>query len=182
MLKALKRDFDERVKKHTQQCRLNYYASKIQHKYLRYHIRTYSLIDLKSGCSNSKEHLSLTASNRKMVNKLRNALNISAMLKHAQANTRASHTMLKFLAAFHRLQNWKRQAISIIDKCRKIRTRGKLIFCQNRVRMSILRQLWNDQKSTMITNLNKQKSKKKAATLRNKRIGDLIQISDEIRE
>ena len=33
----------------------------------------------------------------------------------------------------------------------------------------------------MITNLNKQKSKKKAA-MRNKRIGDLIQISEEVRE
>ena len=108
ILKSLKRDLDERVKKHTQQCRLNYYASKIQHKYLRYHIRTYSFCDINSVSSGSKDKLSLIASNRKMVNKLRNSLNIYTLLKHEQASSMASQTILKFLTAFHRMQNWKR--------------------------------------------------------------------------
>lgn len=40
-----------------------------------------------------------------------------------------------------------------IDKVRKIRARGKLIYCTNKVRMCILRRMWDDQKRIMIDEL-----------------------------
>lgn len=51
----------------------------------------------------------------------------------------------------------------------------------NRVRMCILRQMWNEQKQAMIKNLKKGTTKKKDA-LRKKRLNKLLRLTDEVRE
>ena len=51
----------------------------------------------------------------------------------------------------------------------------------NRVRMCILKQMWNDQKRTMVQNLKAIKSKKKEA-LRKKRVAKLMRLGDEVRD
>lgn len=62
-----------------------------------------------------------------------------------------------------------------------MQVRGKKIACMNRIRMCILRQMWNEQKRIMIQNLNQQKSKKKEG-IRKKRIEKLYMLGDEVRD
>jgi len=72
-------------------------------------------------------------------------------------------------------------AMSTIAKCRKMQVRGKKIACMNRIRMSILKQMWSEQKRIMIQNLNQLRSKKKES-MRKRRISKLIRLDDEVRD
>ena len=82
-------------------------------------------------------------------------------LKHEPATFSAAVLMTKFLAATQRLDNLKKMTLQMVTKVKKIQTQGKKIFCMNRVRISVLRQMWNDQKRIMVENLKTKKSPKK---------------------
>mmetsp|Transcript_30110 Transcript_30110/g.39976 ORF Transcript_30110/g.39976 Transcript_30110/m.39976 type:complete len:86 (+) Transcript_30110:745-1002(+) len=62
-----------------------------------------------------------------------------------------------------------------------MQVRGKKIFLMNKIRMQILRLLWNDQRQSMIDNLKKPGPRKKE-TLRKKRLALLMRMNDEVRE
>ena len=62
-----------------------------------------------------------------------------------------------------------------------MRERGKNIFIMNKIRLCILRNMWNDQKRLMIQNL-KKPTKKKKENLRKKRLGSLMRLGDDVRE
>ena len=81
-------------------------------------------------------------------------------LKYEPANFSAAVLMTKFLAATQRLDNLKKICLQMVHKVKKIQTQGKKIFCMNRVRVSVLRQMWNEQKRHMIENLKTKKSPK----------------------
>ena len=74
---------------------------------------------------------------------------------HNGARFQAMLQMTKFLAANQQTHNLKNQTNLLIVKCKKIQARCRKIACMNKVRMSILRQIWNDQKHVMIVNLKK---------------------------
>ena len=72
----------------------------------------------------------------------------------------ASLIMLKLLAATQRIANLRNVTISTISKCKQMQIRGRKIACMNKIRMSILKQMWNDQKYIMIKNLQMTTKKK----------------------
>lgn len=91
--------------------------------------------------------------------------------------------MVKFLAATQRIDNMKRMTIDVLRKCKKIRERGKLICCMNRVRLNILHQMWDNEKTAMIKALSKKAHlNKKLGSKLKKRIGELMSIEPEVKE
>ena len=91
----------------------------------------------------------------------------------------------KFLVATQRIDNLKKMTLQTVAKVIKIQLQGKRIFCMNRIRLCVLRQMWNNQKRQMIENLkvNKAGSKKKHENqLRKKRLVALMALDDKVRE
>lgn len=65
----------------------------------------------------------------------------------------------------------------------KIQAQGKKIFCMNRVRMGVLRMLWNKQKQLMIEQLKKSKSpRKKDNKKRTNALVSFMSLEEEVRE
>lgn len=62
-----------------------------------------------------------------------------------------------------------------------MQVRGRKICLMNKVRMSILRQLWNDQRQMMIENLKKPGPKKKEAS-RRKHLQAIMRVKEDLRE
>lgn len=62
-----------------------------------------------------------------------------------------------------------------------MQVRGKKIFCMNKIRLAILRQMWNDHKHILIQNLKKPGQKKKEK-LRKKRLNKLLCLTEAVRE
>ena len=108
-------------------------------------------------------------------------MTLFAQFRHRQASFDAAMQITKFLAANQRIENFKNMTVSAVAKCKQMQVRGKKIACMNRIRMCILKQMWNDQKREMVHNLKEQKSKKKEA-LRIKRIAKLMRLGDEVRD
>ena len=59
--------------------------------------------------------------------------------------------------------------------------RGRKICLMNKVRMSVLRELWNDQRQTMIENLKKPGPKKKEGA-RRKHLQAIMRVKEDLRE
>ena len=72
-----------------------------------------------------------------------------------QAYLDASILLTRFLAANQRLFNLKNMASATVGKCKQMQIRCRKIHCMNKIRMCILRQIWNDQKHVMVMNLKK---------------------------
>lgn len=90
---------------------------------------------------------------------------------------------MQFLAATQRIDNLKNKTIDVLRKCHQVRERGKLILLMNKVRMSILCKMWNEQKTAMMTALSKKaQSNKKGSKELKKRIGELMSIPQEVRD
>ena len=133
-------------------------------------------------------------------------MSLIAQIKHRgeQQVFSASIMVTMFLAATQRLDNLKKMTYKTIDKVRKMRNRGKQIFCTNRVRMCILRQMWNDQQSKLIEQLNQVQSRRTSSQKQGmkrltstygmsplqakryeetkKNLGLLISLNDEVRD
>lgn len=111
---------------------------------------------------------------------------------HNGARFQAMLQMTKFLAANQQIHNLKNQTNLMIVKCKKIQARCRKIFCMNKVRMSILRQIWNDQKHVMIVNLKKairaqgggggSTSNKKKDLPKKRHLQRIIRVGDDVRE
>lgn len=69
-------------------------------------------------------------------------MTVLAQFTELQATQKAARTITTFLAECQHLLNLKNMIIDTICRCKKMQTRGKMIYCMNKIRMSILRQMW----------------------------------------
>ena len=77
-------------------------------------------------------------------NKMRHSLTFLARMKRDTTKRTASMTIALFLAETQRLKQLKNMAVLKVAKCKQIQSRGKKIFCMNKIRMCILIDMWNE--------------------------------------
>lgn len=80
-----------------------------------------------------------------------------------------------FLASLERIRFWKNSLTQTLERLKYMQTRGRLIALMNRVRMTILRDMWDDRRREMIETLKKSKSNAKK-----KKMKLLLKIPEEV--